>query len=494
MGGRPRAIGTLQKTRALRLDTKLPGEDTLLINRFSGGADLGALPVRASELMARWNKNAASVQPDAVVGTPVVVSLDLPDKGEVRYFHGIVSRFVEGTIDKRFHHYHAEVVPWLYLLTLKAGCRVFQDMTILEIIKKGFDELKADFPDVVAYRPPSLALTEGKYPKIDFCVFQYRETAFNFVSRLMEEKGIFYFFEHTQTGHTLVLSDVNSACQPWPGRPKEIYSPAGGVRDEKGTVVSFQKLHMIGPGAYTLQGDHHFEKLTDQLTVPETSLNLVANNAKLELYDYPGEYAKLFSKTGRNGEVLPEGDKLVKTRMRQEETFQKLIWGSSTCARFTPANQFQLEHFPAPGDLDGPFVLTGVQHLILQNPDYHSDEPATSEPYSNTFTCIPLSVSYVTPRVTPIPVVGGPQTAIVVGTQGFDIDTDKYGRVKVVFHWDREHTPDDADSSCWDPRRHPLGRQAVGHDPHSPDRPGGDRHLSRRRPRPAAHHGHGLQP
>src|SRR5262249_49900416 len=154
-----------------------------------------------------------------------------------------------------------------------------------------FDELQADFPDAVKYR---FGPMDQSFARMDFRV-QYRETAFNFVSRLMEERGIFYFFEHAADGHTLVLSDSPTAHNTWPGRSRELYDPEGGIGELKGTVASLQISHTMRPGKYILR-DHHFERLKDPLEVIEPSVIRIGGNDKFEVYDYPGEYARLFSK------------------------------------------------------------------------------------------------------------------------------------------------------------------------------------------------------
>src|SRR5262249_46028765 len=164
---------------------------------------------------------------------------------------------------------------------------------------------------------------------------------------------------------TLVFSDSKDAHKPWPGRPREVFAPEGGYKDDLGTVVSMQVSQTMKSGKYTLR-DHHFERLTDPLEVSRPSTISIGNNGPLELYDYPGEYARIFKKTGRNGEVKPEGDEFTKMRMQQEETTQTLIRGLSSCGRFNAGFRFELGDYPAAGGVGGPYVLTSVQHSILQ--------------------------------------------------------------------------------------------------------------------------------
>src|SRR5262249_36451569 len=167
-----------------------------------------------------------------------------------------------------------------------------------------------------------------------------------------------------------------------------------------------------------------------------------------EVFDYPGGYAKRVNLPGdpRLGGVLAEGQKDVKLRMEEEEAPALILTGSSNCRTFAAGTRFDLFNHPEAAVNDS-YVLTAGQHPATQDPGF-LPRPRAAGSYSNSFTCIPLKVPFRPARVTPKPVVQGPQTAVVVGDLGKEIDVDRYGRVKVQFHWDRLGTRD-AGSSCW---------------------------------------------
>lgn len=422
---------TTQENRILSITTPL-GKDVLLVNNLAGTERISRLFSFHLQLLADRDK-ASSVSANALIGQKVSVSLELREGGR-RYFHGIVNQFAEGERDERFHYYQAEVVPWLWLLTLTSDCRIFQDMTVPEIIRKIFKE--GGFTD---FRE---ALTRN-YTKWDYCV-QYRETDFNFVSRLMEQEGIFYFFEHQEDKHVLVIADSPRAHAPCPHQPEARYYADAGMGEREDTVGAWKTEQTLRPGKYALR-DYHFEMPSKTLEVVEPSVHVTNGHGDLEVYDYPGQYAQQFNKPAqRLGEVEPEARKLVKLRMEEEETPHQVISGFSYCRGFAAGYRFDLTgHWNA----KNPYVLLSVDHSVAQSPSYISDMMVDS-PYHNSFTCLPQMFPFRPPRVSLRPLVQGPQTAVVVGPAGEEIFTDKYGRVKVQFHWDREGKRDE-NSSCW---------------------------------------------
>src|SRR5712692_1851267 len=224
------ATQVLQAKRILSIDTPA-GKDTLVIERFTGSESISGLFSYELDLLADLqSKKDQSVKSDALIGKDATVTLGLP--GQERYFHGIVRRFVQGFQDERFAHYRMEVVPWVWLLTLKSNCRIFQNQTCVQILKKIFDDLKKSFGGIVNYRDG----TTANFEVWDYCV-QYRETDFNFVSRLMEQEGIFYYFEHERGKHTLVFADANSVFHPCPGQSKVRFGPGIGMGEREDLVT-----------------------------------------------------------------------------------------------------------------------------------------------------------------------------------------------------------------------------------------------------------------
>ncbi|MGB9103836.1 MAG: type VI secretion system tip protein TssI/VgrG [Terriglobales bacterium] len=426
-----------QAQRFLSLESPL-GKDVLLIEGCSGTETVsGLFSYELDLLLDRLQTRAQSLTADSLIAKKVTVGMEL-QKGQ-RYLNGVVKRLTQGHRDDRFIHYRVEIIPWLWLLTQRSNCRIFQNLSIPEIVKKVFDDLKKDYSDLVAYRDA----TSGTYVKWDYCV-QYRETDFNFVSRLLEQDGIFYYFEHSKDKHTLVLADAPTAFQTCAAQPKARFEPEGGYSEREDTITSLSKQQELHPGKFKVR-DHHFEMPSKSLEKAELTSIKVGGNDKLEIYDYPGEYAQRFNKPEqRLGDVEPAGEHAVRLRMEEEEVGYETYSGTSNCRGFTAGSNFELtNHY----DMNGKFVLVSVQHTMVQNPHYVSDA-VSAAPYRNSFVCIPYGVPFRPRRLTPKPVVQGPQTAVVTVKKGEESWLDKYGRVRVQFHWDREGKKDE-NCTCW---------------------------------------------
>ena len=402
------------------------GKDVLLLRGFSGHEAMSRLFRFDLDLVS---ESAPAIHFDDIVGKTVTVSVK--HAGGTRYFNGIVSRFSQRENEGSLACYHAEVVPAFWLLTRTADCRIFQRMTVPEIVAKIFNDLGlSNFRMQI----------QGAMERREFCV-QYRETDFQFVSRLMEQYGIFYFFEHTYGKHAMVVANTPAAyqtCNPESVRfQSTIAAPA-----PSGVVHGFEKLQEIRSGKWSMT-DYNFE-------MPNVSLAVTAGSATgnhaLEVYDFPGEYAQRF-----------DGEGLVKIRLEEEETFRQVARGASGCPQLVAGARFKISGNSRP-DLDGAYVLTSVTHHATE-PGYGSAGGGFS--YENSFSSIPSAVPFRPPRTTRRPVVQGSQTAEVVGVGGEELHTDKFGRVKVQFHWDREGRRDD-NSSCWIRVSHPWAGAQWG--------------------------------
>ncbi len=406
-----------QANRLISVHTPL-GDDVLLLERFRGQEGVSRLFSFDLEMHSE-NRQIAF---DSIVGKPATIRVTLAD-GSVRYINGIISSFWQGgTSFQGLFQYHAQLVPWFWLLTRTSDCRIFQQMTAPEIIEKLFQEH--------GFKDFSLRLN-GSFRKREYCV-QYRETTFNFISRLMEEEGIFYFFEHAQDKHTLVLANVPDKFQPCPNQTKARYESIGGVGAQEDVVTDWSAGQEVRPGKYTVT-DFNFETPLLDLTAQVTG----KDSRGYEIYDFPGEYAK-----------KDEGESLVGVRMQEEESPLMVVTGSGTCRAFTSGYRFELkEHYRR--DFNKAYTLISIRHSCEQGMEFRSGaDPSADFRYTNHFQCIPHTVPYRPPRTAPVPVVEGTQTAIVVGPSGEEIYTDKYGRVKVQFHWDREGKYNE-NSSCW---------------------------------------------
>jgi type VI secretion system secreted protein VgrG len=410
-----------QENRLLSIATPL-GEDKLLLRSLTGYEGISQLFSFHVDLLSEDD----NINFNQIIGQNVTLGVKLADNETERYFNGHISRFIQLPEEGRYACYQAEVVPWLWFLTRTSDCRIFQNKKVPEIIQEifklhGFSDFELQL--------------RNDYEPWEYCV-QYRESACNFVMRLMEQEGIFFFFKHEEGKHTMVLADAPLAHKPCPNQPRVRYehSPGEGAIREEDVVESWRVEHELRPGKYTIN-DFYFETPSSNLLASVESQIEQNGNKKFEIYDYPGEYEK------RDG-----GDDWVKLRMEEESAAYVVISGSSNCRDFTSGFRFDLsEHFRR--DQNGTYVLTSVSHHAYQS-GYEGAEGEGGSSYNNTFTCIQHSVVYRAPRITPKPLMQGCQTATVVGPAGEEIYTDKYGRVKVQFHWDREGKRDE-NSSCW---------------------------------------------
>lgn len=403
-----------QEGRLIAIDTPL-GTDTLLLQSIGGHEGISRLFEFDLDLISENN----SISFTDIVGKNITLSLEQYD-GSIRYLNGCVSRFAQSGQDSRFTHYSAEVVPWLWFLTRNADCKIFQQKTVPEIITGIFDALSLkDYQNKL----------QGTYSPLDYCV-QYRETHFNFISRLMEQFGIFYFFEHQQGKHTLILGDSNSVFPVFGNAKCQL---TGGAVDEEDLIRSWNLQQELRTGKYTLT-DYNFTTPSTSLLASEPTVDTVGPNSSYEIYDYPGDYL-----------TVGDGDTFSKLRMQEEESSHLVVSGAGDIRGFGSGMQFTLQgHYRS--DQNATFVLTKIQHTASVGNSYYGGDTETH--YSNHFTCIPLAVPFRPPRITPKPMIQGLQPAVVVGKSGEEIWVDQYGRVKVQFFWDRVGEKDE-NSSCW---------------------------------------------
>lgn len=410
-----------QDHRLYAIDTPL-GKDVLLLQEITGYEGISRLFNYDLDLLAYDNN---SISFDDIVGQKVSIRFQLPD-GSPRYISGYVSRFTQGETDERtFTHYRAQVVPWLWFLTREADCRIFQNMAVPDIISKIFDPF--------GFKDFKLNL-KSSYPQLEYCV-QYRETSFNFVSRLMEEFGIFYYFDHTtQNKHTMVLADQSSNLPACPNSPISYDTQVGGLADPE-VIVNWHVQQEVKTGKYTVT-DYNFTTPSTSLLSNEPTVVELSASQDLELYDYPGLHT-----------TKDEGDTVAKVHMQEEEAAHMVISGTGNARALMSGFSFQLKnHYRS--DQNTNYVITEVRHFGSAGQSYTTAGTTGVGTYSNHFTCMPAAVPYRPLRVTPKPFVQGPQPALVVGKSGEEIWVDKYGRVIVQFYWDRLGQKNE-NSSCW---------------------------------------------
>jgi type VI secretion system secreted protein VgrG len=358
-----------------------------------------------------------------LLGRNFVVQLSLPDDS-VRTFHGLVAQITQTGRLGRYACYRAQVVPWLWLLSRASNCRIFQKKSVPDILKDVFRKHgTSDFQDSL----------NGSYPQRDYCV-QYMETDFNFVSRLMEEEGIYYFFRHEQDKHTLVLCDGVGAHSTTAGFESiQYFPPSDNAVREDDHINDWLLSQSIQTGklAHT---DYDFTK-------PRTSLqaqHAVSRDhpkSDYEHYEYPGGHL-----------TVSEGERYAQRRLESIQQLHERITGSGNVRGLTVGSLFTLEGYPRDDQNREYLVVSTDYHL--KGPDYESGVSSGDGDAHVDFEAVPSKQPYRSPLESPKSRVAGPQTAVVVGKAGEEIWTDEYGRVKVQFHWDREGKRDE-NSSCW---------------------------------------------
>jgi len=409
-----------QESRLIAVTTPL-GDGVLLVSGFSGYEAISRLFSFHLDCLAQQDQ---PIDAKKIIGQDVTLSVLLAD-GTPRYFNGIVSRFTASGATNNFIRYQMEFVPWTWILTRYADCKIFHNKKVDEILEAVFKA--RSFTDY------KISLS-GSYSPLEYCV-QYRETDFNFISRLMEQNGIFYFFQHEEGKHTMVIADAASIHEKCAVQDSASYNPVSGGLESEDCVTAWDSSQVLLSGKYS-HTDYNFTTPSTSLLVSEPTINELGGNSGFEIFDYPGDY-----------QVRADGTAFAKVRMEEIETTLTIARGAGTVRSFTSGYKFSLKDHFADAQ-NSSYVLTEVQHMASVGGTYGL---GGKDHYSNTFACIPDSVPFRPPRVTPKPFVQGPQTAVVVGksqlksTDGVeddggdteDIWVDKYGRVVVLFPWDR---------------------------------------------------------
>ena len=410
------------------------GPDVLLFRRMAASEHVGRLSVFNLELLSEDHE----IKLEDALGKNVTVRMELPQDGGTRYFNGLVSQFSYAGSSGNYAAYRAQLRPWLWFLTRTADSRIFQEKKVPDIIDQVFREHGfTDFEQRLS----------GTYRVWEYCV-QYRETDFNFVSRLMEQEGIYYYFLHEDGKHTLVMSDSVSSHDRVSGYEQVPYFPPdqAGIR-ERDHISQWSVYQDVQAGAYTLT-DYDFERPKAELTA-KLSNPKKHTHADMEVYDYPGEYV-----------VKGDGDNYSRIRLEELHSQYERVEGGGDAGGLSTGSLFKLSGYPRE-DQNREYLLLSTA-IDLQSDAYESNSGDSGGlHFGCSFTALDGQTPYRAPRVTPKPAVQGPQTAMVVGKAGEEIWTDKHGRVKVQFHWDREGKNDE-NSSCWIRVSHPWAGKNWG--------------------------------
>lgn len=413
-----------QDHRLIRVTSSLDPEP-FVVHRFRGSEAVSRPFAFTTDLLSP----DATLELKQVIGQPMGFTLQTPE-GD-RHFHGYVKEFARTGTDGDLATYRAEVAPWFDFLRHTSNCRIFQGMTVLDII----DEVFARYPGLAEY---SADVTASRYPKMPYCV-QYNESDFAFVSRLLEDAGIHYYFEHSAEAHVLKLADDSTHSPAIGPHPAVHFQSDQGVRDEDG-LDEWTAIRRVGVGLKSHKS-FDFKQPRSALSVDRLLEPPHGVLPVLEHYRYDGA-ARFGDSSG--------GEALAGLRSEELSWQTKLFETGGTCRALRAGHYFVLQgHYDHAEADEEPrqFFLLEVTHEARNNfkPDFSEAEGCV---YRTEATCLRRKISYRPPCVTPLPLMRGPQTATVVGPAGEEIWTDRYGRVKVQFHWDRLGQRDER-SSCW---------------------------------------------
>jgi type VI secretion system secreted protein VgrG len=372
-----------------------------------------------------------SIDPKALLGKNATIEIETQGGGR-RYIDGIVTRFGMQGQDHRHYAYKARLSPWLWLATRKSDFRIFQNLNVPDIVEQVLG---------VYGHPMQRKLTRA-YRSWDYCV-QYNESDCDFVSRLMEHEGIYYFFEHASGRHTLVLcDDIIASHGALPGGESiPFYPPEKAAAGDQENIHAWQLEQEIKPGRHYID-DYDFKKPRAELSHMRRDPPGHAHDGH-ETYEWPGGYTE-----------YGDGDAYIRVRLKQGLTGHSRVRGQSCHRALATGYTFSLYNYPR-GDQNRQYLITGLSYHLKENPRVSAVAPGAkgSAAEDGSFQryelqAQPTSLAFTPPRTTPKPRTTGPQTAVVVGPAGEEIWTDEYGRIKVQFHWDRLGSKDQ-NSSCW---------------------------------------------
>ena len=370
------------------------------------------------------------IEVEALLGKPITVKLKLDPKGGAgeRYFHGRVARCerVGSMPGTRYYAYRAVLRPWLWFMTLAQDNRVFQKKSVLEIVKAVCDAH-------VGLGAAVVSKLSGNLKPREYCV-QYHESDFQFVSRLLEQEGIYYHFEHSASAHKLVLCNAASSHTAQAGAAAKLSYVAGSAAGSKTQFVRGWSSVIQAHSAKATLADFNFETPATKLLSTKSSTHAGAA-ATLEVYDYPARF-----------DATAEGDRYAELRTSEYEARYPVFEGTTDVRAMACGKTFEIASLPITAE-NGKYLVAQTRTELVEGVHDSSGEKQGSH-FECRFEATSTKAVYRTRSRTPKALVHGPQTAFVVGPERDEIHTDKHGRVKVQFHWDRLGKEDE-NSSCW---------------------------------------------
>ncbi|ARU26525.1 type VI secretion system Vgr family protein [Cellvibrio sp. PSBB006] len=400
-----------QENRLISITDFSLGKDTFLLTAFEGVEYISGLFEFNIEVLSE----NLEVDPDNIVGKTATVTIQ---NDQERKFNGYIKSFTFGEVKaNNLRQYRMVMVPWLWFLSQTNDHRIFQEKNTKEIVSQIFNDLGfSDFDFKAA---------GGN--KREYCV-QHNESDLNFISRLLEEDGIAYYFEHDDKKHKLVLVDQQNAYTDVAETNLE-YSKGNTPNTQ---ITAWEHIYLFKKGKWSLN-DYNFKEPKKDLNASTKTKSQFAKNDTFEHYEYPGLYDTTM------------GADLVKIRLDAEEVDRNTVKGSSDCSSFFAGGKFKVAKHATSSE-KGSYILARVFHKAHDN-SYFSGSDGSSD-YKNDFICIPSDVHFRPSNEHKKPVMKGPQSALVVGPAGEEIYIDEHNRIKVQFIWDREGKKDE-NSSCF---------------------------------------------
>jgi type VI secretion system secreted protein VgrG len=406
------------------------GKDVLLIEALRGTEEISRLFEYQVDLIAEAE---TAIDPKAIVGARVSVAVALNDVQGMRWINGIVASFEQCGGDTEYDAYRARIVPGMWQLTLSSNCRVFQNKTCLEIVKAVIGEYGLSISDQ----------TSKSYKPLEYCT-QYSESDFHFISRILEENGIFYWFEHSEADNRIVLADQRTAYKDCPVSNK--VSWAQNAKGEEGTygarVTEFIATSTMVTGKHST-ADYNYRPYTRIDAPKQNSASPFGKNG-YESYLYPAGVEGYQKKAGTNQTADLETVTLNSSALANDATAE-VYSGESDARSFCVGYTFTLEkHFR--GAWNRKYLLTSVSLTAGQVPPYRAGANM-ADGYTNSFTAISSDVVFKPKQTALKPRVYGPQTAFVVVPNGEEMYIDKLGRVSIQFWWDKLRKPNTVDNT-----------------------------------------------
>ncbi|WP_372436910.1 type VI secretion system Vgr family protein [Pseudomonas aeruginosa] len=401
-----------QQTRLVRVDSPL-GAEVLQLQRMEGREELGRPFAYELELISE----NPDLPLDGLLGKPASLALELHD-GSRRHFHGIVAACSQGSGNGQFASYQVTLRPWLWLLTRTSDCRIFQNQKVPDIIKQVFRDLGfSDFEDALS----------RSYREWEYCV-QYRETSFDFVSRLMEQEGIYYWFRHEQSRHILVLSDAYGAHQSPPNYASVPYYPPTLEQRERDHFYDWHMAREVQSGSLSLN-DYDFQRPGARL---EVRSNIARSHAAADypLYDYPGEYVQ-----------SQDGEQYARTRIEALQARYERVRLRGRARGLGSGHLFKLSGYPRE-DQNREYLVVGAEYRVVQEL-YETGGGGVGAQFESELDCIDAGQAYRPLPTTPLPIVRGPQT-----NQDIEVENDEthwvgHDRTKTIDHDETVHVKHD---------------------------------------------------